>query len=80
MPLVKRVCRFGRSSKEFKVHRREVRRALASAIPPERKTTIKMRPKLGPYESTIRAWLTEGPKGPKEAAAHRNEDLAAARR
>lgn len=35
------------TAKEFKVHRREVRRALASAIPPEPKTTIKMPPKLG---------------------------------
>ncbi|MCI2976560.1 MAG: hypothetical protein MP439_10895 [Ferrimicrobium sp.] len=66
MRLTKRGCRFGRSSKEFKVHRREVRRALASAIPPERKSAPKVRPKLGAYESTVRAWLTEDLKVPKK--------------
>jgi len=36
-------------------------------LPPlERKSTIKVRPKLGPYESTIRAWLTEDLKVPKK--------------
>ena len=59
-------CSIRATAKEFKVHRRDVRRALASAIPPERKSTIKMRPKLGPYESTIRAWLTEDLKVPKK--------------
>ncbi len=54
------------TAKEFKVHRREVRRALASAIPPERKSAPKVRPKLGAYESTIRAWLTEDLKVPKK--------------
>jgi hypothetical protein len=38
---------------------------------------MKMPPKLGPYESTIRAWLTEGSK---EAATDRYEDLAATHR
>ena len=54
------------TAKEFKVHRREVRRALASAIPPQRKSAPKVRPKLGPYESTIRTWLTEDLKVPKK--------------
>jgi transposase len=54
------------TAKEFKVHRREVRRAFASAIRPERKSAPKVRPKLSAYESTVRARLTEDLKVPKK--------------
>ncbi len=54
------------TAKEFKVHRRDVRQALACAIPRERKSAPKVRPKLGAYESTVRAWLTEDLKVPKK--------------
>ena len=59
-------CSIRATAKEFKVHRRDVRRALACAIPPERKSAPKVRPKLGVYESTVRAWLTEDLKVPKK--------------
>ena len=44
---------------QFKVHRREVRNSLASAIPPERKVVPKKRPKLGQHEATVRKWLAK---------------------
>ena len=44
---------------QFKVHRREIRNSLASAIPSERKVAPKRRPKLGQYEATVRKWLAE---------------------
>ncbi len=45
------------AASKFKVHRREVRNALASSIPRERKVVPKRRPKLGQYEATVRKWL-----------------------
>lgn len=51
---------------QFKVHRREVRNALASAIPPERKVVPKRRPKLGQYEATVRKWLVEDADLPRK--------------
>lgn len=39
------------------VHRRTVRQALASAVPPERKTPERVSPALGPWTTIIRGWL-----------------------
>ncbi len=39
------------------VHRRTVRQALASAVPPERKTPERCSPALGPWTTIIRSWL-----------------------
>ena len=39
------------------VHRRTVPQALASAVPPERKTPVRARPVLGGYEEVVRGWL-----------------------
>lgn len=39
------------------VHRRTVRQALASSVPPPRKTPERESPVLGPWKPTIRAWL-----------------------
>jgi transposase len=44
-------------AKRHKVHRRLVRQALASAIPPPRKDPVRISPVVGPYEATIREWL-----------------------
>lgn len=40
------------------VHRRTVREALASAIPPPRKTSVRDAPAMGPYRVLVRGWLT----------------------
>ncbi len=55
------------------VHRRTVRAALAEATRPARKTPERKAPKLGPWEDTIRAWLTAGQKAPRKQRhmAHR---------
>jgi len=41
------------------VHRRDVRRALASATPPARKVPERVAPALGAHEVTVRGWLRE---------------------
>jgi transposase len=44
-------------ARRYRVHRRDVRAALASPTPPARKTPERVAPALGPYEATIRRWL-----------------------
>jgi transposase len=50
----------------FGVHRRVVRQALESAIPPPRKTTVRPAPSLDPWKSTIDSWLAEDEGVPKK--------------
>lgn len=53
-------------AKKYRVHRRVVRQALASATPPPRKETTRRAPVMGPYEATIRAWLVADQDAPRK--------------
>jgi transposase len=39
------------------VHRRTVRQAIASSVPPPRKVPVRESPALGPWKGTVRGWL-----------------------
>jgi transposase len=54
-------------ARRFRVHRRDVRQALASSTPPPRKTTAPRRaPVLGPYTAIIDAWLAADAGAPRK--------------
>ncbi len=53
-------------AKRHKVHRRTVREALASAVPPERRTVERERPVFGAYEQVVRQWLVEDLAAPRK--------------
>ncbi len=50
----------------FAVHRRVVRQALESSVPPPRKTTVRPSPSLDPWKSTIDGWLVEDEEAPRK--------------
>ena len=60
-------------ARKFGVHRRTVRQALESAIPPDRKTVDKPSPRLDPVKPFIEAILTEDRRAPRKQrhTAHR---------
>ena len=43
--------------RRFHVHRRTVREALSSPVPPARKVAERPAPLLGPWKATIEGWL-----------------------
>ena len=53
-------------ARRHEVHRRTVRRALADAVPPERKTPARRSPALGPYYGVIRGWLAADEQLPRK--------------
>jgi len=50
----------------FGVHRRAVRQALASPIPPPRKSSLRPSPALDPWKATIDRWLLEDESAPRK--------------
>ena len=57
---------FGALSDRHGVHRRTVRQALESAVPPPRKTPQRIAPRLAPYKSAIDAMLRSDVDAPKK--------------
>lgn len=51
---------------KYEVHRRTVRAALASAVPPERKVPVRVAPKLDPAKALIDAMLREDLEAPRK--------------
>ncbi|MEX1264317.1 MAG: IS21 family transposase [Actinomycetota bacterium] len=51
-------------AERHQVHRRAVRQALASPLPPGRRTPERAAPALGPHKATIRTWLLEDQGAP----------------
>jgi transposase len=50
----------------FSVHRRVIRQALESPIPPPRKPVVRPAPLLDPWKSTIDGWLADDAKAPRK--------------
>src|SRR5580658_10520711 len=60
-------------AKKHGVHRRMIRQAIASAMPPDRKQTVRERPKLGPVREHIERMLEADRQAPRKQrhTAHR---------
>jgi transposase len=53
-------------SRQFGVHRRTVRQALESAVPPNRRVAVRPSPALGPWKITIDGWLADDLMAPRK--------------
>jgi transposase len=53
-------------ARRFGVHRRAVRQALASSVPPARKVPDRESPVLGPYRAIIDGWLVADRQAPRK--------------
>ena len=53
-------------ARQFHVHRREVRQALVSPLPPVRKPVLRPSPVLGPWKATIEDWLESDRTAPRK--------------
>lgn len=53
-------------SRRFRVHRRDVRRALASAVPPERKRPVRPSPVMQPWMPLVEKWLEADRAAPRK--------------
>jgi transposase len=53
-------------ARRFGVHRRTVREALASAVPPERKRPVRAAPVMDRWKSTIEEWLEADRSAPRK--------------
>lgn len=53
-------------AREFRVHRRDVRAALESAVPPPRKVPERPAPKMDQFKPIIDGWLEEDQKWPRK--------------
>ena len=53
-------------ARRFHVHRRDIRQALTSAVPPPRKVSPRPAPVLGPWKPIIDAWLEADRDAPKK--------------
>ncbi len=53
-------------SRRFGVHRRDVRQALKSAVPPARKAVVRPSPLLDRWKPTIDRWLEEDRSAPRK--------------
>ncbi len=62
-------------AKKLGIHRRMVREAVLSAVPIERKTPVRERPKLEPAMAFIDAFLEADRKGATEATAYGTSHL-----
>jgi transposase len=50
----------------FHVHRRDVRAALLSAVPPPRKAVVRASPVLDPWKATMDGWLEDDKSAPRK--------------
>ena len=59
-------CSIRELADRYHVHRRTVRQALASAVPPPRKTPARTSPRLAPFQSAIDGMLRADLDAPKK--------------